>query len=152
MSSSAEHIDPTHTDQWITFTLGTGTYVLPIDSVEEIIRYEQPTPVPDSPCEVDGLLNVRGSLVTVISGHKLLNLDASETSNESRIIILGTTCGLVGICVDAVDDIVAFNANEAEVSQEYSARKIIKGTIMHQDRLLILVELYDYLDGHEKPQ
>lgn len=139
------------TKQWISFTLGSETYAHAIDSVREIIQYVPPVPVPGSPREVEGVLNVRGDVVPILCGHALLNLPDEAVNNDGwRVIILETPSGLLGLRVDAVREIVTFSEEAVDTNMLTAPASpiakgvLIKGTYHHLQELLIPIDLSGY--------
>lgn len=139
------------TKQWISFTLGSETYAHAIASVREIIHYVPPVPVPGAPPEVEGVLNVRGDVVPILCGHTLLNLPTEAVDDDDwRVIILETPAGLLGLRVDAINEIVTFpdadiEANTSIAPTSRIAKGVtIKGTYQHQQDLLIPIDLTNY--------
>jgi len=141
---------PASGDKWISFRLGTEMYVHPVDSIREIINYESPIPVPGADREVEGILNVRGEVITVLSGQVLLELDDAPPDKEGNIIILDTTAGQIGLSVNAVDEIITLEPRQIDTGQESAASNLIKGTVRHDDGLFILIDLSNYRqESHE---
>ena len=125
-------------------------YVHPVDSIREIINYESPIPVPGADREVEGILNVRGEVITVLSGQVLLELDDAPPDKEGNIIILDTTAGQIGLSVNAVDEIITLESRQIDTGQESAASNLIKGTVRHDDGLFILIDLSNYRqESHE---
>jgi purine-binding chemotaxis protein CheW len=131
-------------DKWISFQLGTEMYVHPVDSIREIINYQPPIPVPGADDEVEGILNVRGEVITVFSGQVLLNLDYTPPDDGWNIIILDTTAGQIGISVNAVGEILTVQASQIDANQQNTDCNLIKGTVRQNDKLFILIDLSGY--------
>ncbi|MEJ2418057.1 MAG: chemotaxis protein CheW [Exilibacterium sp.] len=142
---NAAPVQPTMKQQWVSFTLGDEKYVLPVHAVREIMPYLKPTPVPGAPLEAEGVLNVRGEVITVLSGYKLLGLPPTTLGpDERRIIILEASDELLGVSVDGVEEIVKFHHSQIEPSEQSINREFIKGTVYHQENLFILVDFIKY--------
>lgn len=125
-------------------------YVHPVDSIREIINYESPIPVPGADREVEGILNVRGEVITVISGQVLLDIEDTAPDKDGNIIILDTTAGQIGLSVNAVDEIITLEPTQVDTGQEATGSSLIKGTVRHNDGLFILIDLSDYRqESHE---
>lgn len=134
---------------WICFCLSGEQYVQPVTSVREIIRYSPPVPVPGAPQEFEGILNVRGEVVTIASGRRLMELTPSPPTNDWRIIILETETGPFGLVVDRVVEIVRFRATDIDTSARKPESDLIRGTILHQNGLLILTDFANHLESLE---
>lgn len=130
--------------QWISFQLGGETYLLPIDDVREVTPYSPPNPVPGAPAAIEGVLNIRGEVVSILSGQKILGLAPQHDCEEAKIIILENTLGVIGLCVDSIGEIITFNPSQVESNAHTSDQNLIKGTIHINNHLMILFDLNDY--------
>jgi len=102
--------------QWVNFQIENENYCLTVDDIQEILNYEAPTPVPGSVDEVTGILNVRGEIVTVLSGRRLLELDEKNPSESWRIITMQSQGIYYGLIVDAVNEMIDINMDKLETS------------------------------------
>ncbi|MCX4190874.1 chemotaxis protein CheW [Methylophaga sp. OBS1] len=128
-----------HDQQWLCFRIEDETYAHPVNQVREILDYLSPVPVPGAQSCVEGVLNVRGEIVTIVSSKQLLGLDEAVNDSE-HIIVLETTSGLVGVTVDEVKKIsVLADADMMPVERNQNSSPV-KGTINHDDQLLILTD------------
>lgn len=137
-------------DQWISFEVGTETYVHSVDKIKEIIPYASPVPVPGSPCFAEGILNVRGNVVTVLSSRLLLDLQEARCPEEGRIMILEVDGEQFGISVDSVGHIIDFQSGQAEWSDQGKTNSMVKGTLYLNDQLYILADFSGYADMFSK--
>jgi purine-binding chemotaxis protein CheW len=90
---------------FVIFRLGTEEFGLSIDHVQSIVRYEQPTPVPRSPEAIMGVVNLRGHVIPVLDLSKRLRSVEFEPSAMSRIIVAEGEGGVVGLAVDAANEV-----------------------------------------------
>lgn len=90
--------------QLVVFTLGGEQYALPIKQVQEIIRYTKPRSVAASESWVRGVLSLRGRLVPVYDIAARLGV-IFEPGEQSKIVIVETETGIVGVIVDGVDEV-----------------------------------------------
>ena len=87
--------------QFVIFRVGAEEFGLPIAQVSSIIRHEIATPVPRAPEMVEGVINLRGRVVPVVSlSRRLFGIDPVVT-NATRIVIAESSTGPVGLVVDA---------------------------------------------------
>lgn len=90
--------------QLVVFRLSGGTYGIELEAVREIIPFRGATRLPGAPSCVAGLVNVRGSIVTVIDlGAQLGN--ASSARERSSVMLIEHGGKLVGAAVDEVLDV-----------------------------------------------
>jgi len=78
--------------QLVVFTLNAGDmtceYGVPITQVQEIIRLTTPTRLPQVPAFVEGIINLRGSIIPIIDLKKRFNMPTAEYTDETRIIVV----------------------------------------------------------------
>ena len=134
-------------EKGICFRLGSERYVHPISTVKEVLSYQSPAPVPGAREGVEGMIDVRGNMVTVLYGTHLLNLDPAECEEEGHIIVLDLPTGYFGIRVEAVERVMDLPENNDTHGLEYRDHDCIQGTIQHDNELYILVDFNDYCSG-----
>ena len=134
--------------QWVTFRLENETYGINVMQVQEVLRYTEIAPVPGAPSYVLGIINLRGNVVTVIDTRKRFGLTCSDTTDQTRIVIIESDSQVIGILVDAVAEVVYLRQSEIEatpnVGNEDNA-KFIQGVCHKNDELLILVDLEKFM-------
>jgi len=101
-------------EQLVIFQLNDQQYALPIQETQEIIRMSNITRVPNTRHYVEGIINLRGSIVPVINLNKRLNLPAGEYGEDTRIIVVENKGQKVGMIVDVVLEVGRFNPDEIE--------------------------------------
>ena len=138
--------------QWVTFRLENETYGINVMQVQEVLRYTEIAPVPGAPSYVLGIINLRGNVVTVIDTRKRFGLNCSDTTDQTRIVIIESDSQVIGILVDAVAEVVYLRQSEIEatpnVGNEDNA-KFIQGVCHKNDELLILVDLEKFMTDEE---
>lgn len=125
-------------EQWLCFQVENEMYAHPAHQIREILSYTNPVPVPGSLACIEGVLNIRGEIVTIASCRDLLGMSRDVPSEH--IIIVETTVGLLGISVDEVDKITLLNKEDIEPTQPTSDYSPVKATINKQQQLLILTD------------
>ena len=74
--------------QLVVFDLATEAYGVDIGAVREIIRMQDITKVPRCPEFVEGIINLRGSVIPVVDLRKRFNLAVSEQNKDNRIVVV----------------------------------------------------------------
>lgn len=131
------------------FNIAGEDYCLTVDDIQEILNYEPPTPVPGAVSEVMGILNVRGEIVTVLSGRKLLDLQDKAPEATWRIITMQSHGIYYGLIVDQVNEMIEINMDKLENAPNTgtaSTSELILGTYHHNDRLIIALDLSKYVE------
>ncbi len=138
--------------QYVTFKLAKETYGINVMQIKEVLRYSEIAPVPGSPSYVLGIINLRGSVVTVIDTSQRFGLPTAEITDNTRIVIIESEGHEIGILVEAVSEVVYLRQSEIEtapnVGNEESS-KFIQGVCNRNNELLILVDLNKLLGESE---
>ena len=138
--------------QWVTFRLENEIYGVNVMQVKEVLRHTEIAPVPGAPSFVLGIINLRGSVVTVIDTCQRFALPTGEITDATRIMILEVEGHVIGILVDAVSEVVYLRQSEIEPSPSVGndeSSRFIQGVCHKNDTLLILVDLDKLLSEEE---
>ena len=113
-SSAPQQAAPKIQTSMLRCQIGKGQYLIPLPKVLEIIRYVAPTPVPQTPPWVNGVMNLRGRVIPVIDlavkfGEKLSSADEWTCIVLVEVDLHGepTTLGLVTMLVSEIHDLTA---------------------------------------------
>lgn len=139
--------------QLVVFGLGKEEYGVDIIEVQEIVRLQEITQVPNAPDFVEGIINLRGKVIPLIDLRKRFGFAAGEHSADTRIIVISISDSLVGIIVDSVSEVLRLNDEDMEPPPRIVAgigREYIKGVGKIGDRLIILLDLDRILNAEEK--
>ena len=138
--------------QWVTFRLENESYGINVMQVQEVLRYSEIAPVPGAPPYVLGIINLRGNVVTVIDTRLRFGLPTSDTTDQTRIVIIEAENQVVGILVDEVAEVVYLRQSEIETTPNVGndeSSKFIQGVCHKNDELLILVDLEKMMSDEE---
>ncbi len=105
----------------VVFRLADEFYAIDIQVVQEIVRLQAITAIPGAESWVEGLTNLRGRVVPVIDLRRRCGVELAEATPETRIVVVGSKQGLVGLMVDAVTEVIRIPGEQVED----------KGTIVH---------------------
>ena len=142
--------------KYLTFSLSAERYGLQILKVHEIIGIMHITVVPQSPSYMKGVLNLRGKIIPVVDLRLKLGLEPMPYDQKTCIIVvecrLGEKRQSVGIVVDTVLEVVAFDDERIEPSPEYGTGLdtscIIGMGRSADDQVIILIDIEQALfDG-----
>lgn len=93
-------------NQYIEFGIGNEQYAIPIQDIHEIIRLQEITRLPHTSSFVEGVINLRGRIVPVISLRKRFDFEEADLTKRTRIIVINRQDEKVGILVDHVNKVV----------------------------------------------
>ncbi|MFZ5643309.1 MAG: chemotaxis protein CheW [Bacillota bacterium] len=133
-------------EQLVIFQLNDQKYALPIQETQEIIRMSNITKVPNTKHYVEGIINLRGSIVPVINLNKRLSLNVTEYGEETRIIVVEHNGQKVGMIVDVVLEVGRFSENEIEPpSVAGDGVDYLRGVVKKEDNLWLLINLAEII-------
>jgi len=129
--------------QLVSFHVGSEEFGLDILRVQEIIRVQQLTRVPNSPGFVEGVINLRGKVIPVISLRKIFGLPSAEHDKQTRIVVIEVSRTVVGFLVDSVSEVLRVPADTVEPPPRLGKvkREYVSGVGKLEDRLLILLDV-----------
>lgn len=138
--------------QWVTFKLAGEKYGVNVMQVQEVLRYTEIAAVPGAPPYVLGIINLRGSVVSVIDTRDRFGLPSIDVTDDARIVVIEAETHVVGVLVDSVAEVVYLKLSEIEavpsIGNDESA-KFIQGVSHKNNELLILIELDKLLTDDE---
>ena len=128
----------------VTFRLGRDRYGVPIEMVREIQRAGGITAVPTAPDFVVGVMNLRGSILSVVDIRTFFGLPAVSQGPKARILVVESRELRVGLLVERVDEIAEVNL--ADLQPPLSLNKgitedYIRGMARVRGEMLIVVDL-----------
>ena len=136
--------------QYVVFRLGGEEYAFDIASVKEIRDLEQVAKVHRSPSYIEGVMNLRGKLVTVVDLRKRLSIEARAPDSSSKIVVIEASDAPVGFLVDEVMEVVKVSDGDIEAAPSYVAdgleAEYVKGIAKMDDRLITIVDPVKILD------
>ncbi len=138
--------------QWVTFRLAGETYGINVMQVQEVLRYTEIAPVPGASYHVLGIINLRGSVVTIIDARLRFGLAQGEVTDNTRIVVIETGTHVVGILVDSVAEVVYLRQSEIDHAPNVGtdeSSKYIQGVCNKNNELLILIDLDKLLSDEE---
>ncbi len=90
----------------VTFHLAQERYAVETRHVRTVARFTEGVPVPGTPDFLCGVMNLRGTILTVFDLRKLFGIVTAEQSNRTRVLVLGGDRDEFGILADAVEEVV----------------------------------------------
>lgn len=97
-----------------TFHVGDALCGMDILKVQEINKLMEMTKVPQAPEYVQGILNLRGQIVTIIDLGKKLGLGETNLGNDPRNIIVNAPGEYIGLLVRKLSDVVMAEPEKIE--------------------------------------
>lgn len=142
-SAAATQRSPAHEEwlQLVGFRVGGEEFGINILRVQEIIRSQQLTRVPNSPDCMEGVMNLRGKIIPVIGLRKRFGLQEAVADKQNRIVVVEIKGSVLGFIVDAVSEVLHIEADKIEPPPRLSAvkREYVSGVGKFGERLLIVL-------------
>ena len=96
----------------VTFQLGLDLFGADVLSVDRVLRYSPPNCVPDVPAWIEGVIEHRGKVVPIVDLRRRVELSDDSITPETRILVLNTATGYVGVIVDMVHEVAMISGGE----------------------------------------
>ncbi|NLK96174.1 MAG: chemotaxis protein CheW [Clostridiales bacterium] len=130
--------------QIVVFKLSEEHFAVETEKVQGINDMMGITVVPKAPNYIKGLINLRGSIKSLVDINMLLNLKPSES--QSSIIILKVEDEEIGISVDEVEEVLDIDEKEIQKTESSQNSQYIKGIVNKDDKLLTIIDIDNLLN------
>jgi len=108
-----------------------------------VLRYQRMTPVPLAPAVIEGLINLRGQIVTAMDMRQRLGLPPRADGETAMNVVVRTEEGVVSLLVDEIGDVVEAESSSFERPPENldpAIRNLVRGIHKLKDRLLLVLD------------
>lgn len=129
--------------QYCTFFLNGHFFGIEVMKIQEVIRYQEMTRVPLASRAIQGLINLRGQIVTAIDLRHRLGMPERSKEQKPTNVVVRTEEGAVSLLVDEIGDVIEVDDVGYERPPETlaeSSRELIRGVYKLKDRLLLVLE------------
>lgn len=134
------------------FRVGRETFGVPIALVHEIVRVPDITAVPDAPDCIEGVINLRGRIISVVDLRKRFGEKEITATRKNRILVVEVEGRLVGLVVDSASEVLKLPPSEIEAPPnvfEEGELNYVTGVGKLHGRLIIMVDLAKVLQRGE---
>ena len=140
--------DTIETKQYLTFKLGDEMFAINVGQVREVLDITTITKVPRAPRFMRGVINVRGSVVPVVDLRLKFNMEKTESTVDSRIVVmelfLDNDQTVLGAMADSVHDVMDLETENIEPPPNIGARwrtEFIKGIGKNNEEFIIILDI-----------
>jgi purine-binding chemotaxis protein CheW len=143
----------TEADKLVTFRLGEDLFAADIYSVERVLRYTAPTPVPDMPAYIEGVMDYQGRVVPIVNLRLRFELPAAPAVSETRTLVLNVAGEWIGVVVDAVTEVASYDKAAVSAPPKLFrglSAEYLKGIVRRGDRLVIFLDVDHLLSSSER--
>ncbi|MCJ7821348.1 MAG: chemotaxis protein CheW [Bacteroidales bacterium] len=132
-------------DQYLVFSARSQEFGFKAIWIREITVLSDITEVPYAPSYIEGVLNLRGQLVSVINFRKMFRFELIEYNEDTRVVILEHEGFPVGIIVDSVEEVIRIPDNKIQNIPESTttsrSKDYITGVAILDNRLIIMLDV-----------
>jgi purine-binding chemotaxis protein CheW len=129
--------------QFVCFKLANEEYGIDINCVQEVIRPQEITPLPQLPDFALGVMNVRGSVAPVFDLRKKLNLEQKKSDEHSRIVLVQLNGMLSSFLVDEVLDNIKIDSAKIDATPEVRMsvpKECVRGLGVVDKRMIVILD------------
>jgi purine-binding chemotaxis protein CheW len=148
LASTASTFEPTiarHAGarRTLLFRVGSAVYGCDIDDIREIVPYRQATRLPGAPSFVTGLINLRGTIVTVLDlGVRLSATHQRVVDGSIMLVAMPGNNRLVGVAVEEVMDVRVVGTSREDVIAESAGNDAVRGLAHVDGGTVILLDIH----------
>ncbi len=129
--------------QFSTFYVADLFFGVEVLRVQEVLRCQQMTAIPQAPEVIEGLINLRGQIVVAIDMRKRLGLAPRTADQTPMNMVVRTEDGAVSLLVDEIGDVLDVEASAYEQpppNLDAAARHLIRGVYKLKDKLMLVLD------------
>lgn len=142
--------DTGETRQFATFHVGDLFFGIEAVRVQEVIRHQEMTPIPLAPPAIQGLINLRGQIVTAVDTRRMLALPPAPAGKRPMNIIIKAEDGAVSLLVDEIGDVLEIPLKSyAPVPDNVPARQrdLVSGVYKLKGQLMLALDTEQFLEN-----
>lgn len=143
------------TSQFVGFQLAEQDYLFRIEQIREVVILKQVTKTPQVPNYVEGVANLRGSIIPIINLRMLFGLEPKRADGDTRTIVVNVGNRNMGCTVDTVSQVLRIpdeNIRPAPETISTGAARYVAGFARHNERLMIVLDIDELLDPDKLQQ
>lgn len=129
-------------NQLVSFKLGEGVYAIDIRDIQEVIRYTQPTEVPNVPSYIRGIIQRRDGVLPVVDLRLKMGMETSEADEFTKVVVVETSQTRVGFVVDRIHKVLRVAESEIKTPPELLKCQLggeLKGVVEVDGEIVLLL-------------
>ena len=138
------------TYSYVLFALAGATYALRSDDIQQLELVGTPTPVPNAPAWVDGVVSVRGQVIPAVSLRVRFGFPRVPPDARSRLVILSAHGRTLGLVVDSAREFASIPPDTIRPLPEGiggMSGRYLRGIAQQGERLILVVDVAELLTG-----
>lgn len=131
-------------NQILVFKINNELYGINILKVQEILNFMQPSPIPNCPDYLKGIINLRGTIILVIDLRVRFHFDEPMDQNNCVIVVVAIGNKKYGLVVDSVSDVLTINNENIQEDIDIHVgidSRYITGLVKANEQMIILVDI-----------
>ncbi len=139
--------------QFVVFRLNNEEYGIEITSVEEILKYQDITNIPQADEYILGVINLRGKVIPIYNLKKKFYGENSDITDDTRIVVISYQDMSVGMIVDSVSEVLRISEENIDLTSNFFSDKknsSIVGIGKLEKRLLMIVDIKELFTEKER--
>ncbi len=135
--------------QFATFYVNGLLFGIDVMQVQEIIRYQEMTPVPHASPMIEGLINLRGQIITAIDLRRRLGMPPRENGRLPMNVVVRSDEEVVSLLVDEIGDVLEVSQSQFETTPETleeGSRELVEGVYKLEGKLLLALNCSKTID------
>jgi purine-binding chemotaxis protein CheW len=143
----------TQSNKLVIFRLGEDLFAADVHVVERVLRYSPPTPVPDTPEYIEGVMDYLGRVVPIVNLRRRLELPRTDAANDTRIVIVHVMGEWIGVVVDGVTEVAPYETAAIAPPPKLFrglAGEYVKGIVRLGSKLIIYLYVGHLLSSAER--
>ena len=148
-SDLSQQVRRTDMEQFVEFEVHGQRYAFPIGKIREIVILKNVTPTPQVAAYVDGVSNLRGSIIPILNLRVLFGFESKPVDDETRTIVVNVGEKTMGCTVDTVNQVLRVEKTSIGPAPETitaDGRTYISGFVKVDDRLVIVLDVDQLLN------
>lgn len=134
------------------FTLLDDLYAIDIMRIIEIIRPQKLTALPKAPAFIDGVINLRGTVIPVVDLRKRFDMPRRDPSESTRLLIIRIAGQSLGLVVDDVTEVITVPAKEIKPPPTVASGMTVQyllGVCLSGDAMVMLLDIDRLFSANE---
>ena len=139
-------------EKMVVFRVGDDLFAADVQSVERVLRYQAPRPVPDVPDWVDGVIDYRDRLVPVIDLRRRFTLPEGAVRPETRTLVMHANGEWIAVTVDSVLEVSGAAGDISAPPPLFRglAGEYLRGLFKRGDAIVIVLDVDRLLSATER--
>jgi len=138
--------------RYLTFWTDDQLFGISIATVEQIVKMQKITVIPEFPDYAKGVIDLRGNMITIIDVRLRLRKEEIPYNERTCIIVTNIQQNLIGLIVDAVDEVTKIQEENISVPPKVStddANSYLTGIAKCDNKVILLLDLEKILENEE---